>query len=446
MSRRFTAANIFRSRYSLPYMDPEAREIIYLIPSLLSIGREGFGVYAHPVCTPGGLELLRKHLDKGVDLVPGRLPDRILLESFIIVPRPCISGEYSLSLAIIAIPVEDTMVDEITNKLEEIQGFLRKKGIFATLHVQKRLPELLIYEVMRVGVVLAGKYPITKEGKEEDSIFIGRLPFSIKEGFMDRPMDWNPFWYFLSREILRYIEAGDYPASMHIPGANPYLLPYLHILQACEEGLDADRLARFRTSLYYLFSGFGPTREVMAEQAARWRWNAMPDITEMGLRGRLRLRRWLVPLEAGELPLCIWPPLKGETLDEVRLELKHGLCGIRGVPGFSHEHAWVVLAWAGLSGLIGEKTRIRHTREIALRRDVPESIGKMLEALYGGVDIIVSQDHLKGAVKKLDGRFFFSGDFFAVLGKGDKYCLETEPLVQEKALIDDKGLDKLLGG
>ena len=327
-AKRLANRNIGRARHSLPYLPVEAQELIAIIPCLLALGDAPCGVYGHPVCTPSQFDLLMRHLGCKPDLPVGRLPDRICLESLMAIPRPSLTGPFSLGLTLIAIPRPDIHLAEVHRQMEQVGSFLRHRGITTTTLVQTQFPEFLINEIMRLGIVLGGKHPVTsREELTAEAIHIGELPSALNDPTLVLHADRNPFQDYLNRELAARVSRSAYPCPLSIPGANPFILPYLNMLTESEERADHDRLTKMRTSLFHLFGGFGPTRGVETV-----RGTSVPDRTSLAHLSageRLRLRKWLVPLEDDELPLFSWPPLSSGALDEVSLTCRSGLWSLQ---------------------------------------------------------------------------------------------------------------------
>jgi len=438
--------NVSRARYSLPYLHSMLRDLITIIPPLLCLDKPQIGVYGHISCSRNEHTLLKKYLKPCPDAPVGRLPDRIHLESLIAIPRPSITSDFFSSVAIVAIPNPYSSPEKIIKKMRVVQGFLKDHGICSTTIIHKDdLPQHVIYEIMRVGIVLAGKYPvIRREDVTDSTVFIGELPTSLNDPKVPGHMEWDPFQCHLDTMVVKNIQDSDFPAPVAVKGINPFILPYIHIMHRYEENLDTDQLERFRTSLHLLYSSFPPTTEVIKELSKAWDFDGARYLTRVksSFQDALKLRKWLVPLEENELPIVLWPPQKGFNLDTARIEINNGTWSISEVNTFRHKHLWVVVAWGIISGLIGKGTLIRPPTPYVFRRDIDKKMSELINTLMDDKKTIVPQDHLEGSIYKKKGRFFFSPEPFALLETGNKYPLELWREIKKKTLIDDIDLDK----
>jgi hypothetical protein len=437
--------NIQRSRHSLPFFDPDMRDLIAVLAPLFSEGSVPIGIYGRPGCTRKEFELLEKLLRRKPEIIVGRLPDRIILESLIALPRPSLSGRRCTAVALVCLARGQAHATEITSRIETAAGLYSRYGVPLTGAVfSGRLPELVICEIMRTGIVLGGRHPITDRAAESDGcIHIGDLPRIVTSpDDLPRPREWNPFSHYLEAERAEFIARGDYPCVLGVPSANPFIVPFLHILHRHEERMDKERIDKTRASLLGLFSRFPPTNEAMQDLAAAWKTSPSSlDVRALGFTEALALRRWLVPLEEDELPICAWPPPGHFGLE--RLSLVHDRDGwsIAEAREFRHAHAWVVLAWVALAGLVAPGTRIISPGELGLKRSAGELLRRAAEAMASGVDLLVPENHLQGSVRFVNGRFFYSPLPFALLEKGTKHSLEIFEEVKKKAMLDDIDLE-----
>jgi len=438
--------NIRRASFTLPFIDPGLRDMIGLIPSLLAEGQPSIGIYEHPPCTLRGYELLAKLLGRRPDIVVGRLHYRVMLESVIVLLRPGFTAPHYTELTLVCLARRDAPDFELTTKLYLLTSLFRDQGIpLETLVFKDTLPELLVYEIMRTGIVVAGKEPVTREdASSEKGFYIGGLPGIITQPAQGRASgSWNPFQTCLDSLVDRFVREGAYPSVLSVPSASPYLLPYLHILNHYEERSDAEEVEKIRTSLLACFSRFPPTAEVMKDLGRTWKM-APQNPARLGFTEALRLRSWLVPLERNELPVFCWPLPAGFERDRVELTVSDGLWCVQGAPEFRHAYAWVVLTWAAVSGLIGPATKVAAPRSLGMKRDGPALLQGTLDALGKGVELLVPHDPTQGSIAVKGGRFFFSPQPFAILEKGRKHSVELFEMVKKKTLIDDHGLsDKI---
>jgi hypothetical protein len=434
--------NINRARYSLPFINPTIRELISLIPALFCEGSPVAGIHGHTSCTRQEYELLKKYLARKPEIVVGRLPDKVLIESLILLLRPSPTNKFSCSITLICRPKSDAFVDEIMEKIECIRLVFHNYGISLTGIIQNGiLPQLLIYEIMRTGIVLAGMHPVTQETESVEPLnYIGELPPFITDISRVQYSEWNPFQYLLERVVDRFVENSEYPASLSVPGVNPYIIPYLHILHKHDEEMDADIVKKIRASLNYLYTPFPPTKEAMDDLKKAWKMaDPLHCSDDLNFVNALQLRKWLVPLEENELPIFSWPPPGHFALPSAQLCLEEDQWYIRQAKQFSHPYPWVVLMWAVIAGLISNETHLSVPGSLNFKRDKKQ---RLLKALKNDVDIFVPEDHTQGSIHKKGGRFFFSDQPFAILEKGEKFSLELFESIKKKALLDDSDLCK----
>jgi hypothetical protein len=434
--------NLNRARYSLPFINPTIRELISLIPALFCEGNPVAGIYGHTTCTREEYNLMKKHLARKPEIVIGRLPDKVLIESLILLLRPSPTNKFSCSITLVCRPKADVFIDEVMKKIEFIRLFFHKCGISLTGIIQNgTLPQLLIYEIMRTGIVLAGMHPVTQKIKSVEPLnYIGELPPFITDISKIQHNEWNPFQCLLERSVERFIENSDYPSSLTVQGVNPYIIPYLHILHKHDEEMDADIVEKIRTSLNYLYAPFPPTKEAIGDLKKSWKMtNSHHRLDDLNFVNALQLRKWLVPLEENELPIFSWPSPAHLALPSAQLYSEEGLCYIRQAKQFSHPYPWVVLMWAVIAGLINEQTHLSLPGSLNFKRDKKHMLFK---ALGNDVDIIVPEDHMQGSIHKKGGRFFFSDQPFAILEEGQKFSLELFESIKKKALLDDSDLGK----
>lgn len=438
--------NIQRARYSLPFFDPGLRELITLIPPLLSEGSPSVGIYGRPGCSAREYELLAGHLDRKPAIVADRLPDRVLIESLIALPMPSLAGRHSTSVTIVCLIRNEGHAEEVRTKIASVARVFEKNGTpLSALVSTGPLGQLLVYDIMRTGIVLAGKHPVTdKKAASDACIYIGGLPGAITE--MHEPVrsrEWNPFLHYLESQTAEFIGKKDYPTALSVPSASPFIIPYLHMLHHHEERTDKERIEKMRTSLLGLFSSFPPTRETMRGLRSAWKMKSAPkDFCGLDFTGALRMRKWIVPLKRNELPVFSWPPPRTFALDRLVLVQESGHWGIAQTREFRHAHAWVVLAWAALAGLVGPATRITAPRELRVKPGARKILLEGIEALLLGKDSLIPEDHFQGAIHLKKGGFFFSPGPFALLEQGEKHCMELFETVKKKALLDDIDLGK----
>ncbi len=435
--------NLNRARFSLPFLDPVPRDLITLIPALFAEGKPSIGIYEHPTCTPTEVELLKKYLGRRPDIRSGRTPYRVSVESVIVLVRPSLANRYFSSITIVCIARRDGSADDLSSKISAIGEVFKAHGIpFSGLVYTEPLPQSLVYEILRTGIVVGGKEPVTgSEAVSESCVYIGNLPGKITESFSFPREEWNPFQCFLAGQIAEFIEGNDYPSAVSIPSGSPFIVPYLHILHRHEERGDTEKVEKMRMSLFYLLSCFPPAKEAMESLMSRWKTrNPYPPLKDLGIMESFRLRRWLVPLQKNELPIFSWPPLPQFSIERAALQMDDYLWGIQSFGEFRHKYAWVVLIWASLAGLIGTHTRIAAPDALMLKRACKGQLLEALNAIRKGADILVPEDHRHGSIQIKDGRPFFSSEPFAILERGSKHSVELFEVVKKKTLIDDSGL------
>ena len=438
--------NIQRARYSLPFFDPGLRDLITLIPPLFSEGYPSIGIYGRPGCSAREYKLLAGYLDRKPAIVAGRLPDRVLIESLIALPVPSLAGRYSTSIEVVCLLRDGDHTEEVRAKIASVARVFEKNGTPLAAHVSAGpLGQLLVYDIMRTGIVLAGKHPVTdKKAASDACIYIGDLPGVITEMHDSAPYrEWNPFLHYLNCQTAEFIGKKDYPSALSIPSANPFIIPYLHMLHHHEERTDKDRIEKMRMSLLGLFSSFPPTREIMRSLRSTWKMDSAPkDFRELDFTGALRLRKWIVPLKRDELPVFSWPPPVTFELDRLVLGQERRHWGVEQAREFRHAHAWVVLTWAALAGLVGRATHITAPRSLRVKPGVRKILLEGIKALLLGKDSLIPEDHFQGAIHLEEGRFFFSPGPFAILEQGNKHCMDLFEAVKKKALLDDIDLGK----
>lgn len=442
-TRSLMQKNLQRSSFSLPFLDPTLRDLITLIPTLFAEGKPCIGIYEHPPCSQNDFDLLEKYLGRKPEIRVGSIPYRVSLESVIVLVRPSLSNRCFTSIAIVCIARRGESVDDITAKISAIADIFSSHGIpLEGLVYTDPLPQLLINEILRTGIVVGGKEPVTSmNAVSESSVYIGELQGKITEPDLSARAEWNPFQAFLDEQIAEFIAKNDYPAAVSVPSSNPYIVPYLHILHHHEEHGDTDKIEKMRVSLFYLLSCFPPTRDFMNNLMSRWKSDrSSPPLNELGIRDSFRIRRWLAPLEKDELPVFTWPPLPQFSVERVSLEMNDYLWSIQGFGEFKHKHAWVVLLWAAVIGLIGARTRITAPDVLMLKRTCEKNLFDALKAIRQGKDLLVPEDHRHGSVQIKQGRLYFSAAPFAILEKGNKHSVGLFEIIKKKTLIDDSGL------
>ncbi|HQI01344.1 MAG TPA: hypothetical protein PLF54_06735 [Deltaproteobacteria bacterium] len=439
--------SIHRTRHSLPFLDPSLRDLITLLPLMLSEGELPIGIYGNPIYGRRELEFLKKYLGRKPHIAMRRLPYRTMVESLIVLVRPSLSSRYHSTVTVICIAKKDAPVREIDSKLAAISDVFRSSCVpFAWLISNGTpLPELLVYEIMLTGIVAGGKQPAQARGMDPDLYaYIGDLPGKITRADLPETGEWNPFRHYLEEQIEQFVSKEDYPSVLSIPSANPFIIPYLHILHRLEESMNTEQVEKMRMSLLYLFSAFPPTRDAIKDLMNTWRIrSSYTPLKELSFEESLRLRKWLVPLEENELPVFSFPPPPHFPAERLELKKRGSLWGFEGIRTFSHEYPWVVLVWAAAAGLIGRGTRVIAPQGPMMRRGWKDLLLHSLEALRRGTDILVPDDHSQGSLRSGKGRIFFHPAPFAILGEGQKYSLALFEDIKKKTLIDDTGLKRL---
>lgn len=442
-ARTLIQRNISRARYSLPFLTAVHRDLITLVPALLSAGQSSCGIHGHAFNAVES-SLLETYFPQHEPVPVDRLADRVQLESIIAIPRPSPAQPGHVCVQLIALPRPGADEAALRVKLMECEDLIGEQGLpISAALLRPPLPPRLGYDIMRLGVVLAGKHPIIRADEQGDAtIFIGDLT-AQDSARMPLQKGWSVFTQVLEDEIQGFMTAGRYPMLFTIPTVNPYLLPFLPILNHYEERLDTSRLEKLRTCLYYLFAEFPPTREAVAQLSRDWRLPTLSRIEELSVQDALRLRLWLIPSDDDELPVCAWPAPAPWSRTEIHLHRTDELWGISGLSMLRHRYPWVVLAWGGLTGLIGQETYI-HRHGLRLRRDARDHLARMAACVARGVDIIVPPEHAQGSIRLRHGRFYYSDAPFALLDQGTKFSLDLDEPVIRKATLDDIGLEHLI--
>ncbi len=441
--------NINRARHSLPFLDPSLRDLITLIPLMLSEGDLPIGIYGSPVYDRKEFGLLEKHLGRRVRIAMSRLPYRIMVESLIVLVRPSIANRYFSTVTVVCVARNDAPLREIDSKLAAVADVFRNFCIpFSWLISDgSPLPELLVYEILLTGIVMGGKQPASARGMDPDLYaYIGDLPGKISQTDLPRTGEWNPFRHYLDERVEQFISWDDYPSVLSVPSANPFLIPYLHILHRLEENMDTEQVEKMRMSLLYLFSFFPPTKDAVKDLMNVWkiRYSYTP-LKELTFEESMRLRRWLVPLEENELPIFSYPAPPYFVAERLELKREGGLWGFEGSRKFfSHRHPWVVFVWATAAGLLGKGTKVTTPQDLVMKRNWKDLLLNSLKALRNGADILVPDDHSQGSIHFRKGRIFFLPAPFAILGQGQKHSLGLFEDIKKKTLIDDIDL-KMLG-
>ena len=437
--------NIDRARHWLPYIDPSLRDLITILPALFCEGHPAVGIYGHKTCSRAEYERLKKYLGRRPEIPIGRLPDRIGIDSLIVCARPSVTSKYFSSVMLICRPRTATLVNDIQDKAEEIRRFFKRHGISLTYLIQgDALPQLLVYEIMRTGIVLAGMQPTTSNKASSDSCaYIGELPGLITDTAQAEYDEWDPFRCFLDLEVSHSIKASDYPAPLTIPGAHPFIIPYLHILHRYDEKMESEGLEKIRASILNLYSPFPPTHEAMNALKNAWKMTySYQRLDQMSFDNALQLRKWLIPVKETELPIFSWPPPGHMALPCARLSCDKGLWYIKEAGQYRHLYPWTVLIWGVIAGLINAGTKLSLPPSLQFRSDIKKRLIEVPGAIVQGTDIIVPEDHTQGSVHKRGGRFFYSNTPFAILEKGNKHSLEIFESIKKKALLDDIDLGK----
>jgi len=416
------------------------RDLITLLPAMFCEGQHCIGIHGHIACSAKEYELLKSYLQRNPQIIPGRLPDRMLIESLIVIIRPDLSSRYHSRIIVLCKTKSQDINKQVMEKSREISWLFHKSGKAVSFVVYNDiLPELIVYDIMRTGIVLGGKHPVTKKHLQSDiCTYIGELPGMITDMSRIESDDWNPFQAFLDTETDLFIENSDYPAPLFIHGANPFILPYLHILHRYDEGMIAETIKKIRTCLIYLFSSFPPTNETITDMKGAWKMNDSDHISDRNsLVNALHLRKWLVPLKENELPVFTWPPPENMSLGSVHLCMDNDLWHLREANEFQCRHAWAIIMWGYISGIITKETRITATAPVMLRTDAKKRLYDARLSIEQGARIIVPEDHMQGSIQRINGRFYFCDKPFAILEEGPKHSLELFDGIKKKALLDD---------
>lgn len=439
--------SIDRTRHSLPFLNPSLRDLITLIPLMLSEGDLPIGIFGSPIFDRREIELLTRYLGRKPRFAMARLPYRIMVESLIVLVRPSLSNRHGSSLTVVCITRNDVPMEEIRSKLASIADVFRGHGIPLAWLVSggASLPELLVYEIMLTGMVMGGKQPAPAKGMDPDLYtYIGELPGKITQAEHLRAEEWNPFRQYLDTQVAEFISRGDYPSALSIPSASPFIIPYLHILHRLEESMNTDEVEKVRMSLLYLFSTFPPTGDAVNDLMNAWKISSSyTPLKDLSFEESLRLRKWLVPLEENELPVFSYPPPPHFQADRLELKRNGSLWGFEGIGKFGHRHPWVVFLWAVIAGLIGKDTRITVPQDLMIKRTWKGLLLEALEALRNGTDVLVPEDPGQGSIHFRNGRIFFLSAPFAILGQGEKHSLGLFDEVKKKTLVDDIDLKRL---
>lgn len=436
--------NVERARHWLPFLSEETRERILLIPSLFSLGKGGAGIFSHPTCTPEQFALLKKHLKAPPDIAVSRIPDYVLIESLIALPGPSVVGTDFLAVDLMVVPEPGADREIIRAKCAEVEVFSRARGgILRTHIIEGGLPPLVLMRTLNLGVVLAGRHPVTRPQDVADmGFFAGEVPEVIRDNSTLDAAEWNPFRHALDEELSRSIAAEGYRPPRQQGRLNPFLAPYLARLIRHEETLDVDTLLYLRLCMAALFSHFGPTREAMADMMRSWglTFPQVPDISVMDLREALGIRKCYVPLDEHELPVYSWPASRTWRKERVVLDWDGAGWSLGESDLFRHRHAWVTLAWGAIAGLIGPDTDLKSPEGLQLKPDAPVILARMLCEIAQGTHIVVPADARQGSIRIRAGRFFFSETPYAVMESGPKASLNLFHERKKKALLDDSGL------
>ena len=446
LAKQLSHKNIERARHWLPFLSPEMRDLVTLLPALFCEGSESIGILGRITCSHKEFELLKTYLGRKPQITAGRLPDRMPLESLIAVLKPSPASRFNAKIYVLCKTKSQNSNEEVRKKTLEISRVFHNYRISVSFIVfSDTLPELILYDIMRTGFVLGGKYPVTKEHMQSEiCAYIGDLPGIITDTTRFISDEWDPFQAFVDQETDLFIRKSDYPAPLFVIGANPFITPYLHILHHYDEKMDAEKVKKLRTSLSFLYSSFPPTVEVLTDLKRIWKMNDVSGISDgKSLANALQLRKWLVPLEENELPVVTWPPPGNISLSSVQLCLDNDLWHLKQAKDFQCRHAWAVLMWGCIAGIITQDTRITTPSSLTLKHDARKRLYDAYKALEQGASIIVPEDHMKGSIQKMGGRFYFSDKPFAILEQGSKHSLEIFEGVKKKALLDDSDLQAM---
>jgi hypothetical protein len=222
---------------------------------------------------------------------------------------------------------------------------------------------------------------------------------------------------------------------------NPFIAPYMPALVGYEEEL-ADMLPTLRICLCELFIRFGPTREAMEEMMKAWQLGEkqVPDVSILSFDEAIRLRNMFVPLDTHELHIFSWPPNASWQLKKATLVWDGPGWRLSESDSFHHKHAWVVLAWAAITGLIGCGTSLNTPDGLLLKTNAVDILAGLNDTVLRGIDIITPSDPLQGSIRIMKGRFFFSDAPYAIMEPDRKLSLVLFEEIKKKALLDDSGL------
>jgi hypothetical protein len=442
--KRLTQKNIDRGRHWLPFLNPRARDLIMLIPSLFCLSENMAGIYGHITCTPDQYDLLHHLLGRKPKIPVNQQPYRVLIESLIALPRPAVSRPGAINIVLLVVPKPGSDSSVLPEKCREIRGFFLDKEVALSPHILSGpFPPLILNEVMRTGVVLAGKHPLENTDEFPDFSFsAGKLPDYVTDCTSLGMNEWNPYQAYLEQQMEELVLQGRYHPYVHLTSVNPFFLPFLPILAKHEEEWDTEKTVAVRNCIDALFSRFAPTREDMKVLRKAWGIGDTPvsNPSDMTFAEAIRIRRDLIPLEGKELPLFSWPPPPWWELIRASLTYDGESWLIAEADCFRHRHAWVVLTWAALAGLIGPHTLVKAPRHLLLKRRPYEILRKVLQELLKGAGLIIPEDTHQGSVQMKSGRFFYSEAPFAALIPGKKSELSLFESIKKKALLDDSDL------
>jgi hypothetical protein len=180
----------------------------------------------------------------------------------------------------------------------------------------------------------------------------------------------------------------------------------------------------------------------MEEMMKAWQLSEKqaPDVSTLSFDEAIRLRYMFVPLDTHELHIFSWPPNASWQLKKATLVWDGPGWRLSESASFHHKHAWVVLAWAAITGLIGRGTSLKTPDGLLLKTNAMDVLAELNDTIPRGVDIITSSDPLQGSIRIMKGRFFFSDAPYAILEPGRKISLVLFEEIKKKALLDDSGL------
>lgn len=442
--KRLTQKNIDRGRHWLPYLTPQVRDLITLIPSLFCLGDDVAGIYGHTTCTQDQHDLLHKLLGRKPKIPVNQQPYRVLIESLIAIPRPGIVKPRMINILLVIVPKPGAAVSVLLEKCREISEFFLGRDIALTPHILPGpFPPLILYEVMRTGIVLAGKHPLGNIDDFPDfSFFAGELPEIITDDTSLCMNEWNPYQAYLEQELKEFILHSRYHPQVRLTAVNPFILPYLPILAKHEEERDTEKTVAVRNCIDALFSRFAPTREGMKDLRKAWGLSErpVPSPSTMAFAEAIDIRKDLIPLGKKELPIFSWPPVTSWALSRASLSHDGTSWFIVEADSFRHRHAWIVITWAALAGLIGPHTLVRAPRTLLLKRYPHAILDRLIQDLLRGDELIVPEDTHQGSIKMDSGRFTYSDTPFAILNPGRKSGLMLFESIKKKALLDDSDL------